>query len=122
MTKDEVIALIQDSDLDDAAKSQWVERIGTEGLTQDVVNALKEAFQDKIDSAFAQLGVSDSDLPELAEKQAEMESEIASAETEYKETMDTLDKEAKQVEATAAKAFDALEAEKAAEDAAATAE
>jgi hypothetical protein len=111
MTREEVIKLVQDSDLSDSAKKNWVSRILEQGLTQEILDDIKAAFQIEIDKGFEQLGIDISDTPEYKEHEAKMVEEVEAAAKEYGETMDGLEKEEKELEKDTAKAIDDLAAQ-----------
>lgn len=103
--------LVQSSELNDEQKNTWTARITNEGLTQDVIDGLKETFQTEIDKGFDTLGIDISDTAEFKEKQAEMTAEIDAAEGEYKEEMAQIQEDTKQLEQETAKALDELQAD-----------
>lgn len=111
MTREEVIKLIQSSELSESAKQTWISRIIEEGLTQEVLDDLKAAFQIEIDKGFEELGIDISDTPEYKEREATMVKEVEAAADEYNATMDDLDKQAKKLEVDTAKALDDLKAQ-----------
>lgn len=111
MTREEVIKLVQDSDLSDASKSAWIGRITEEGLTQDVLDALKDAFQSEIDAGFDQLGVDISNTDEYKEKEAAMVAQVTAIQTDFDQKMAQNSKQMNDLQADAAKAIDLLKAE-----------
>ncbi|MBI2473297.1 hypothetical protein HYV70_01955 [Candidatus Uhrbacteria bacterium] len=111
MTREEVITLVQDSDLNETIQTALIKRITEEGLTQDVLDALKEAFQMEIDKGFDALGIDISDTPEYKEKEAAMVKEVESAKAEYDSAMADIDQQTKTLQQETSKALDELEAE-----------
>jgi hypothetical protein len=111
MTREEVIKLIKNSDLSESARQSWVSRIIEEGLTQEILDDLKAAFQIEIDKGFEELEIDFKNTPEYKQHEAEMLAEIEDAQAEYNKTMDDLDKEEKKLENDTAKALDDLKAQ-----------
>ncbi len=108
MTREEVIKLVQDSDLSDSAKQTWVSRILEEGLTQELLNDLKGAFQIEIDAGFDKLGIDISDTQEYKESEATMVKEVEAAEADFNQTMVGLNQQAKKLDEDTSKALDDL--------------
>jgi hypothetical protein len=81
MTREEVIKLVQNSDLSAAGKNTWISRIREEGLTQSLIDDLKGAFQIDIDSGFEKLGIDISDTPAYKQAESEMVKEVDAANT-----------------------------------------
>ena len=106
MTREEVIKLVQDSDLSAAGKNTWISRIREEGLTQSLVDDLKGALQIEIDSGFEKLGIDISDTPEFKAQEAAMVKEVEAAKGDYDQKMALLASQVKQAEADAMKAVD----------------
>ncbi|MBP9762105.1 hypothetical protein KBD34_00640 [Patescibacteria group bacterium] len=57
MNLESLIDFIKKSSLDEDVKEVLTDRLQAEGLTMDVVDVLKEAFQDKIEELFDAAGV-----------------------------------------------------------------
>ncbi|MBI2473300.1 hypothetical protein HYV70_01970 [Candidatus Uhrbacteria bacterium] len=111
MTREEVITLVQDSDLNETVQTALIKRITEEGLTQDVLDALKEAFQTEIDKGFETLGIDISDTPEYKEKEAAMVKEVEAAKADFDSAMADIDQQTKTLQQETSKALDELEAE-----------
>lgn len=112
MNREQVIALIEASSFDATTKAQWVARIHAEGLTQDVIDGIKDAMQASIDAGFTALGVSlDENDPEYKAKHAAMMAEVEAANAEFETAMADLQAQAKAVQAEAMADMDKLEAE-----------
>ena len=93
MIREEVIKLIQDSDLDNATKKFWIVRVTKEGFTQDVLDGLKEAFQKEIDASFKRFGIEIEDTPEYKQREAEMMKEMEAAKAQFLIDMADIDKQ-----------------------------
>lgn len=111
MTQEKVITLVQDSDLNEVVKTTMIKRVTEEGLTQDVLDALKEAFQMEIDKGFDALGIDISDTPEYKEKEAVMMKEVEAAKAEFDSAMTDIDQQTKTLQQETSKALDELETE-----------
>jgi len=111
MTREEVITLVQDSDLNEAVKTTLIKRVTEEGLTQDVLDVLKEAFQMEIDKGFDALGIDISDTPEYKEREAAMVKEVEAAKADFDTTMADIDKQTRILQEETGKALDELEAQ-----------
>ena len=112
MTQEEVLKLIQDSDLDDAVKTTWTNRIESEGLTPQLFNEFRDAFQKEIDKIFDEVGATeDTEGEEHKAEKDKMLEEVEAANAEFTETMNQLSEEAKQVQDESVKAADDLQAE-----------
>ncbi len=103
MNLESLISFVKGSSLTDDVKEVLVDRLEAEGLTTEVVDSLKEAFQDNIDELFDKAGVKlDPNDPEfIAQHQ------------QYAETVDAATKEFEegsvQLEAELAKEMKALD-------------
>lgn len=111
MTREEVIKLVQDSDLSDASKSTWIGRITEKGLTQEVLDGLKDAFQSEIDAGFDKLGIDISNTPEYKEKETAMVAQVTAIQADFDQKMAQNSKQLSDLQADAAKAIDLLKAE-----------
>lgn len=111
MTREEVIQLVQDSDLSDTSKSSWIGRITEQGLTQDVLDGLKNEFQSEIDAGFDKLGIDISNTPEYKEKEAAMVAKVEAIKAEFDSKMAQSSKQLTDLQADAGKALDTLKAE-----------
>ncbi len=111
MTREEVIKLVQGSDLSDSTKQMWVSRILEEGLTQELLNDLKAVFQVAIDDGFQKLGIDISDTPEYKEHEAAMIKEVEAAQVDLNQTMAGLNQQAKKLDEDTSKALDDLKAQ-----------
>lgn len=84
MNLDSLIAFVKGSSLSDDVKVVLVDRLEAEGFTTDVVDALKEAFQDNIDEAFDAAGVKlDPTDPEFIAKHQAFADELDAATKEF---------------------------------------
>ncbi|MBI5793936.1 hypothetical protein HZA87_02510 [Candidatus Uhrbacteria bacterium] len=106
MTREEVIKLVQDSHLSAAGKNTWISRIRQEGLTKELVDDLKGAFQVEIDAGFEKLGIDISDTPEYKSAEAAMVKDVEAAKAGFDQKMAGLASQVKQAEADALKAVD----------------
>ncbi|MFA4845260.1 MAG: hypothetical protein WC654_01745 [Patescibacteria group bacterium] len=106
MTREEVIKLVQDSDLSAAGKNTWISRIREEGLTQSLVDDLKGVFQVDIDAGFDKLGIDISDTPEYKAAESAMVKDVEVAKADYDQKIAALTSQVKQAEADALKAVD----------------
>ncbi|OGV46363.1 MAG: hypothetical protein A2017_16910 [Lentisphaerae bacterium GWF2_44_16] len=111
MTREEVITLVQDSDLNETVKTTLIKRVTEEGLTQDVLDTLKEALQMEIDKGFDALGIDISDTPEYKEKEATMVKEVEAAKADFDTAIVDIDQQTKTLQQQTSKALDELEAE-----------
>ena len=111
MTREEVIKLVQDSDLSDSTKSTWIARITEEGITQDVLDGLKEAFQSEIDAGFDKLGVDISNTAENKEKESAMIADVEKIQADLESKMNQHAQDMTNLQADASKAIDMLKAE-----------
>lgn len=108
MTREEVIKLVQDSDLSAAGKNTWISRIREEGLTQSLVDDLKGAFQVEIDAGFQQLGIDISDTPEYKAAEAEMVKDVEAANAQFTQAMADIEDKVAQAQTTALEDIDAI--------------
>lgn len=111
MTQEEVIKLVENSDLDDATKSAWVKRITEEGLTPDTLNQLKDAFQAEIDAGFEKLGVDISNTPEYKEKEQEMIKDVQAVKDEFDQKMNKTSAMMSDLQTQAGETIDKLKTE-----------
>ena len=82
-TIESLIAFVKSAKLPDDVKEVLTDRLMAEGLTTDVVDALKEAFQDELDLAFKEAGVElDPKDPEVAEFMAKYQKDVDAVQTE----------------------------------------
>lgn len=78
-----LIEFVKGSKLPDDVKEVLVDRLTMEGLTTDVVDTLKEAFQDELDLAFKEAGVAlDPNDPEVSARLDKFEAALAAAQAE----------------------------------------
>lgn len=106
-----MVKLVQDSDLSDSAKSTWIARITKEGLTQDVLDELKDAFQAEIDAGFEKLGVDISNTPEYKEREAAMVAQIEAIQADFDQKMAQNTKLLNDLQANASQVMDAIKTE-----------
>jgi hypothetical protein len=106
MTREEVIKLVQDSDLSAAGKNTWISRIREEGLTQSLLDDLKAVFQIEIDDGFQKLGINISDTPEYKAEEEKMVASVQGAQTTFNTKMAGFTSQLKQAEADALKDVD----------------
>jgi len=111
MTREEVIKLVEGSDLDDATKTAWVKRITEGGLTQDVIDGIKDALQSEIDAGFEKLGVDISDSPEYKEREAQMVKEVEAIKADLDQKMAKNSQMLSDLQSQASDALDTLKAE-----------
>ncbi len=109
MTREEVIKLVQDSELNEEVKTTWVSLINEAGLTQDVIDGLKQVFDDAIDVQLVAGGFGDN--PELKAADEEMVAEVEAATQEYVSAMKEVEDEAKTLEAETTPALEQLQAD-----------
>lgn len=111
MTREEVIKLVQDSDLSDANKSTWIASITEKGLTREVLDGLKSAFQSEIDAGYEKLGIDITGTPEYKEKEAAMVAKVEAIKANFDDKMAQSSKQLTDLQADAGKALDTLKAE-----------
>jgi ElaB/YqjD/DUF883 family membrane-anchored ribosome-binding protein len=106
MTREEVIKLVQESELIAAAKNNWMSRINEEGMTMELLNDLQATFQLENEKILEKYGVTET--PEYKELQAAMATKVKAAEEEYNSTMAQVNAKTQQLNAATGQALDAL--------------
>lgn len=109
MTKEDIIKLVQESELSQAAKNNWMTRVNEEGLSIELLNDIQAAFQGENEKIMEKYGVTDT--PEYKELQAQMTQEVKAAEDEYKTAMANVNAKTKQLDADTSQALDDLKAQ-----------
>ncbi len=97
MNKQQVIDHIQNhEELSDAFKQMWIARINQDGLTQDVLDDLRNALDDEIDRAYEDAGVVlDENDPEYKAAYQKMIQDLDTIQDDFEKGMNDL-----QVQAT----------------------
>ncbi len=112
MNLDALIAFVKGSSVSDDVKTVLVDRLEAEGLTTDVVDALKEAFQDNIDEAFDAAGVKlDPKDPEFIAKHEAYADEVDAATKEFEAASAALDADTTKTFNNLNQEIDAVQAE-----------
>jgi protoporphyrinogen oxidase len=86
MNLDSLKAFVKASSLTDDVKEVLIDRLEAEGLTTDVVDALKQAFQDNLDDLFDAAGVKlDPKDPEFIAQHQQYADEVDAASQEMED-------------------------------------
>lgn len=103
MTQAEAKKLIQASELGDSVKEHLIQRLDTTGLTAEVVDEIKSAFQGALDGEFAKLDPEDANLAQYESAKSEMVEEVQNATSEYLNVIHQVEKQLDEVKVTASK-------------------
>lgn len=108
MTTEELITLINESQIAESEKPQWVARVQAEGVNFALIEDLKAVIQASVDEGFRALGIDISDTPEYKEREAQMVEEVKAAKAEFDATMDQIDADTKNAQIQASQKMDDL--------------
>lgn len=104
--------IVQGAPIAEDVKTMLLDRITQEGVTEDVVRAVKDALQDYIDSGFQKLGVEvDQNDPKVQAMTDKLNADIDAADQELTEELENLNIDAAVAQAKANKALDSVEAQ-----------
>ncbi len=112
MTKDELLKTVQEAPLPSEVKAEWVERIGSEEISPELITALMSVIQTTIEANFAEDGVVlDEESADYKKAEKKMIKELETAGKKYDKEMTAVEKEGAKLEKQAKKEFDKLEAD-----------
>lgn len=103
-------ATIQNTPLPSEVKNMLLQRVATEGETPEVVQVVKDALQEYIDSEFAKLGITlDPNNPEVQAIAEKLNATISEIDAELSQELKEIDIQAAAAQVEANKALDAVQ-------------
>lgn len=111
MNREDIVKLIQKSQLDEDAKRRLLNLIIEKGLTREVVDQIKETFDDAVIATLQQAGVDLTQTKEFQAAEAEFSAEAQKAKSELDTQMAQIDKEMVKVQTDTSKQLDDLQAQ-----------
>ncbi|MBI4256710.1 hypothetical protein HY626_01480 [Candidatus Uhrbacteria bacterium] len=111
MTREEIVKLVENSQLDDTTKRYLLNLIIDKGLTREVVDAIKEAFDNAVISTMKAGGVDITQTDEFKAAEAEFAASAQAAKTQLDSEMAQIEAEMRQVQKDTAKQLDDLQAQ-----------
>ncbi|MCR4314377.1 MAG: hypothetical protein NUV84_03975 [Candidatus Uhrbacteria bacterium] len=111
MTREELVKLIEHSQLEEATKRELLNLIIDKGLTREVVDKIKESFDDAVIATMKSAGVDLTQTAEFKAAEAEFAAEAEVAGKQLESEMAAINKEMKQAQDDTAKQLDDLQAQ-----------
>lgn len=111
MNRQDIVKLIENSQLDDQTKRDLLNLIIEEGLTREVLDRIKEAFDNAVINTMKQGGIDITQTEEFKAAAAEFSAEAEKAKTQLDSDMSAIEKEMAQVQKDTAKQLDDLQAQ-----------
>lgn len=111
MNRQDIVKLVENSQLDDQTKRDLLNMIIEKGLTREVVDAIKEAFDNAVISTMQAGGVDITQTEEFKAAAAEFAAEAEKAKAQLDQDMGQIDSEMAQVQKDSAKQLDDLQAQ-----------
>lgn len=111
MNRQDIVKLIENSQLDDQTKRDLLNLIIEEGLTREVLDRIKEAFDNAVITTMKQGGVDITQTDEFKAAAAEFAAEAEKAKAQLDADMGQIEKEMAQVQKDTAKQLDDLQAQ-----------
>ena len=111
MNRQDIVKLVEKSQLDEQVKRELLNMIIEKGITLEVVDSIKEAFDNAVISTMKAGGVDVTQTEEFKAAEAEFAASAEAAKAQLDSEMDQIQKEMKVVQDDTAKQLDDLQAQ-----------
>ncbi|MBI4435238.1 hypothetical protein HY630_01060 [Candidatus Uhrbacteria bacterium] len=111
MNRQDIVKLVENSQLDEQVKRELLNLIIEKGITHEVVDSIKEAFDNAVIATMKAGGVDVTQTEEFKAAEAEFAAAAEAAKAQLDSEMDQVQKEMKQVQDDTAKQLDNLQAQ-----------